>query len=113
THTILQRVWPIDCFLDWLADRRLITSNPLADLRKDLGTNDTAEIVRALLNSKSPAALEALRPLHRFASQLGPVMRGYVSLKRSLGFRYCTQESQFLRLDRFLQKHPHLATRPV
>src|SRR5438105_14409509 len=56
THTILQRVWPIDCFLDWLADRRLITSNPLADLRKDLGTNDTAEILRALRNSKIPAS---------------------------------------------------------
>lgn len=112
-HTIMQRVWPIDRFLNWLADRRLIASNPLADLRKELGTGDTAQIVRTLLRSDSAAALESLRPLPRFASPLGPVMRDYVSLKRSLGFRYCTQESQLLRLDRFLQESPNLAARPV
>lgn len=112
-HTIMQRLWPIDRFLDWLADRRLIASNPLADLRKELGTSDTATIIRALLSSDSVAALKALRPLPRFASPLGPVMRDYVSLKRSLGCRYCTQESQLLRLDRFLQERPDLAARPV
>ena len=50
THTILQRVWPIDCFLDWLADRRLITSNPLADLRKDLGTNEYPAMGHGLID---------------------------------------------------------------
>jgi len=36
-HTIMQRVWPINRFLDWLAERQLIASNPLEDLRKDPG----------------------------------------------------------------------------
>ena len=67
----MQRVWPINRFLDWLAKRELIASNPLEDLRKDLGTRDTAQIVRALLSSDSAAALDALRPIPRFASQLG------------------------------------------
>jgi integrase len=109
----MQRVWPINRFLDWLADRRLIASNPLEDLRKDLGMKDTAQIIRALLSSDSAAALETLRPVPRFASQLGSAMQGYVSLKRSLGFRYHTQELQLLRLDRFLQERPDLARRPV
>lgn len=113
THTIMQRVWPINRFLDWLADRQLIAANPLEDLRKDLGTRDTAQIIRALLSSDSAAALEALRPVPAFASQLGLVMQNYVSLKRSLGFRYRTQAQQLLRLDRFLQECPDLAGRPV
>jgi integrase/recombinase XerD len=113
THTIVQRVWPINRFLDWLADRRLIVSNPLEDLRKALGTKDTAQIIRALLSSDSAAALEVLRPVPAFASQLGSVMQCYVSLKRSLGFRYHTQELQLLRLDRFLQERRDLAGRPV
>jgi integrase/recombinase XerD len=113
THTIMKRVWPINRFLDWLADRRLIASNPLEDLRMDLGTRDTAQIIRALLSSDSVIALEVLRPIPRFASQLGSVMQNYVSLKRSLGFRYCTQELQLLRLDRFLQERPDLARRQV
>jgi integrase/recombinase XerD len=113
THTILQRTWPIDKFLGWLAASGLIATNPLEDLRKDLGTKDTAQIIRALLSSDSTAALEALRPVPRFASQLGTVMRDHVSLMRSLGFRYCTQEFQLLRLDRFLQGQPDLAGKPV
>jgi integrase/recombinase XerD len=112
-HTIMQRLWPIDRFLDWLANRQLIAFNPLADLRKKLGMDDTAQIIRALLSSDSAPALEALRPSPRFASPLGQAMRDYISLKRSLGFRYCTQESQLLRLDRFLQERPNLASRPV
>src|SRR6266849_513070 len=91
----------------------MIASNPLEDLRKDLGTRDTAQIIRALLSSDSAAALEALRPVPAFASQLGLVIQNYVSLKRSLGFRYRTQTQQLLRLDRFLQECPDLAGRPV
>jgi integrase len=112
-ETIMHRVWPINRFLDWLADRQLIVSNPLEDLRKDLGTKDTAHIIRALLSSDSATALGVLRPVPRFESQLGPVMQNYVFLKRSLGFRYCTQELQLLRLDRFLQQRPDLDGRPV
>ena len=112
-ETIMHRVWPINRFLDWLADRGLIASNPLEDLRKDLGTRDTAQIIRALLSSDSATALDVLRPVPRFESRLGPVMQNYVFLKRSLGFRYCTQELQLLRLDRFLQERPDLAGRPI
>jgi site-specific recombinase XerD len=113
TPTIMQRLWPINRFLNWLADRRLIASNPFEELRKDLGTRDTARIIRALLTSDSAAALEVLRPVPRFGSELGPVMRDYLLLKRSLGFRYRTQELQLLRLDRFLQERADLAARPV
>src|SRR5260370_12475079 len=102
THTILQRTWPIDKFLGWLAASGLIATNPLEDLRKDLGTKDTAQIIRALLSSDSTSALEALRPVPRFASQLGTEMRDHVSLMRSLGFRYRTQQLQLLLRDRFL-----------
>ncbi len=113
THTILQRTWQIDKFLGWLAESGMIAANPFEDLRKDLGTRDTAQIIRALLSSDSTAALDALRPVPRFASQLGSVMRDHLFLMRSLGFRYRTQEYQLLRLDRFLQSQPDLAERTV
>jgi integrase/recombinase XerD len=111
--TILQRVWPIDRFLDWLVANGLLASNPLAELRRDLGTRDTAQIIRALLSSDSAAALEALRPIPPFASHLGAVMRNHVTLMRSLGLRYRTQELQLLRFDRFLQKRPDLVGQPI
>jgi site-specific recombinase XerD len=104
--TILQRIGPIDRFLDWLVNRQLISSNPLADLRRELGTRNTAAIVRALLSSDSEKALAALRPARRFASHLGPLMQSHVLLMRSLGLRYITQELQLLRFDRFLQERP-------
>ena len=111
--TIMHRVWPIDCFLDWLADRGLIASNPFEDLRKEIGIRDTAQIVRALLSPDCVEALKTLRPVSAFASHLGPVMKNYVSLKRSLGYRYCTQEKQLLRLDRFLQERADLAGQSI
>ena len=45
-----------------------------------MGQRTTTPVVRALLNPNSEAALEALRPLPRFGSFLGPVMREHVAL---------------------------------
>ena len=112
-HTIIQRVWPINRFLDWLVANRLLASNPLAEIGKNLGTRDAAQIVRALLSPDSVTALEALRPPPRFASHLGPAMQNHVTLMRSLGLRYRTQELQLLRFDRFLQKRVDLVQLPI
>jgi site-specific recombinase XerD len=111
--TILQRVHPIDHFLEWLVNRQLINSNPLEDLRREFGTRNTAAIIRALLNSDSDKALEALRPAPGFASHLGPLMKSHVLLMRSLGLRYITQEMQLLRFDRFLQERLDLAGQAI
>jgi integrase len=108
TRTILQRVRPLDRFLGWLVQQQLIHSNPVEDLRTELGTRDTAAIIRALLSADVSKALQALRPVPRFASHLGPLMHGHVLLMRSLGLRYVTQERQLLRFDRFLQQRHDL-----
>lgn len=112
-HTIIHRIWPINRFLDWLVANRLLASNPLAEIGKNLGTRDAAQIIRALLKPDSVTALEALRPTPRFASHLGPVMQNHVALMRSLGLRYRTQELQLLRFDRFLQKRVDLVQQPI
>jgi len=67
--------------------------------------------VRALLNPNPEAALEAIRPLPRFGSFLGPVMREHVVLMQAMGYRYNTQADRLLRLDRFLQ--PDLVGHPL
>ena len=113
TRTILQRAWPLDRFLGWLAQQQLICSNPLEDLRTKLGTRDTATIIRALLSADVPKALQALRPVPRFASHLGSLMQSHILLMRSLGLRYVTQEQQLLRFDRFLQRRPDLIGRTI
>ena len=74
-HIVTDRARLVDRFLDWRVNNRALTSNPFADLRAEYGQRTTTPVVRALLNPNPEAALEALRPLPRFGSFLGPVMR--------------------------------------
>jgi integrase len=90
-----------------------LANNPFADLRMEYGQRTTTPVVRALLNPNSEAALEALRPLPRFGSFLGPVMREHVVLMQAMGFRYNTQAERLLRLDRFLQGRQDLSGHPL
>jgi integrase len=117
------RVWPfeklaerarlVDHFLDWMVNQDALSNNPFADLRKEYGQRRTAPVVRALLEPDYRAALEALRPVPRFGSFLGSVMREYVALMQAMGYRYTTQEKRLLRLDRFLQDRPDLSGNSV
>jgi integrase len=103
----------VDRFLDWAVATRSLQSNPFAELRRQYLQRTTAPVVRALLNPDSATALEALRPLPRFGSFLGPTMRDYVALMKSVGHRYATEERGLLRFDRFLQQHPDLRSLPL
>src|SRR5262249_60085964 len=82
----------VDRFLDWAVARRSLQSNPFAELRRQYLQRTTAPVVRALLNPDFATALEVLRPLPRFGSFLGPTMRDYVALMKSVGHRYTTEE---------------------
>jgi len=79
-HIVTDRARLVDRFLDWRVDNRALANNPFADLRAEYGQRTTTPVVRALLNPNPEAALEALRPLPRFGSFLGPVMREHVGL---------------------------------
>ena len=103
----------VDRFLDWAVATRSLQSNPFAELRRQYLQRTTAPVVRALLNPDSATALEALRSLPRFGSFLGPTMRGHVTLMKSVGHRYTTEERGLLRFDRFLQQHPGLRGLPL
>jgi site-specific recombinase XerD len=102
----------VDRFLDWMKTRGRIASNPFQDLRSQYGQR-TAPIVRAILSADPRPALEALRPLPAFASALGPVMRDYIALMRSLGHRYNGADGMLRRFDRFLQRRPDLVNEPL
>jgi integrase/recombinase XerD len=110
---ILERAWLLDSFLDWLVTEKLIASNPFAQLRETYGEGKRLGIVRALLRPDAETALAALRPVPRFASHLGAVMREHVDLMRALGLRYQKQERDLLRFDRFLQRRVDLAGAPL
>src|ERR1019366_2767461 len=103
-HIVTDRARLVDRFLDWRVNNRTLANNPFADLRMEYGQRTTTPVVRALLNPNSEAALQALRPLPRFGSFLGPVMREHVVLMQAMGYRYNTQAERLLRLDRFLQR---------
>jgi integrase/recombinase XerD len=112
-HIVTDRACLVDRFLDWRVNHGALSNNPFAVLRKKYGQRMTTPIVRALLRPDFTAALEALRPLPRFGSFLGPAMRQHVGLMQAMGHRYNTQMERLLRLDRFLQGRPDLSGQPL
>ncbi len=108
---VIDRAVFVKRFLDWLVERRIVVSNPFTELRGRYECQSTAAIVRALLDARPEKALEALRPPPRYASHLGPVIRGHVERMRTLGYRY-RHEDWFIRFDKYLQQRPGAATEP-
>lgn len=112
-HLVLHRARIVDRFLDYLASERSIPGNPFEQLRVRYGQRAGAPIMRALLAADSAQALEAQRPLPRFASFLGSFMREHVERMQVLGHRYGTETARFHRFDRFLQRRLDLADMPL
>jgi integrase/recombinase XerD len=111
-YVLLGHARLVDRFLDWLVANGHLECNPLANLRASYSPRGTTPVVRALLRPDPDVALEAIRPLPRFASHLGPLMRKHVTLMQSLGYRYQTIQSRLARFDRFLQTRPDLEAEP-
>jgi integrase/recombinase XerD len=99
-------------FLDWLAGRGAIATNPIAELRCKYECRSTATVLRALANAQPAEALEALRPPPRYGSHLGSIIREHVNRMRTLGFRY-RHENRFVHFDRFLQQRPDADQQPL
>jgi integrase/recombinase XerD len=111
-RSVIDHVRRVDGFLDWLVVQGTLTSNPWATLRHAYGGR-MAPIVRALLAPNPPAALNALCPLARFGSHLGPAMRQHLAHRQSLGFRYEREQWRLLQFDRYLQTRPDADQLPV
>lgn len=90
-------------FLDWLVQRNVLRSHPLQDLQRRYQCRSIRAITGALMSSNPDHALEALRPLPRYGSHLGSIMREHIQRMRNLGCRY-GHENAFLHFDRFLQQ---------
>lgn len=112
-HLVYHRARLVDRFLEWMVASRTIPTNPLAEWRRQYGQRTTTPIVRALLSPNVNAALEALRPLPRFGSSFGELLRAHVARMQSLGYRYDTDTARLLRFDRFLQRRADLAGQPL
>jgi integrase len=112
-HMVTHRARIVDRFLDWMVNRGALANNPFGDLRTEYGQRTTSPVVRALLSPNFQKALDALRPVPRFGSFLGPKMREHVALMKSMGYRYTTQERRLLLLDRFLQSRPEFVDQPL
>ena len=87
-------------------------SHPVLELYAHYGRL-IGPVVRALLEDDNGRALQRLIPLPAWGSILGPAMQEHVGRMKSLGYRYDTRASDLLRFDRFLQRHPALATVPL
>ena len=106
--SVVHQTCVITRYLDW----RTATgrgSHPLAELREQYGRL-LSPIVRALLEDDYESALQRLRPLPNWGSALGVAMREHITRMKSLGYRYEVQARDLRRFDRFLQRHPDLAT---
>jgi integrase len=107
-HLVVDRACKVNRLMDFLVAEGSLATHPLAELRSRYGRLKLVDIVRALLATDPQSALDALRPLPRFGSFLGPLMQEHIALRRSLGYRYITQAARFAALDRFLQQRPDL-----
>ena len=96
-----------------MVDQGTLANNPFADLRRKYGQRATRPIVQALLSPAFEKALESLRPVPRFGSFLGPVMRDHVALMQAMGYRYNNPEIRLLQLDKFLQSRADLSGQPL
>jgi integrase/recombinase XerD len=111
-HILYHRAFLVERFLKWLQDQGVIPESPFVELHRHYGPR-TTPIVRALVTKDPEASLQQLRRLPRFGSFLGKLMGEHVSHKRSLGYRYRTEEDTLLRFDRFLQRNAGLAGKPL
>jgi integrase/recombinase XerD len=112
-HLVFHRARIVDRFLQFLASEGSIPDNPFAQLRARYAQRWCTPIVRGLLAAAPEEALDASRPLPRFASFLGSLMCDYIETMRAMGYRYATQARGFLRFDRFLQGRPDLTDKPL
>ena len=110
---IADRACKIHRFLEYLVQQRCLENNPFALLGERYGDRSIGPLVRALCAPDSEHALLALRKPAPWASSLGPVMADHVALRRSMGYRYRTEEARFRAFDRFLQRRPDLAGQPL
>jgi integrase/recombinase XerD len=111
-HMVCHRARLVERFLEWAQANGAIRSSPFAELHRQFGRR-TTPIVRALVCDDAEAALQRLRPLPRFGSWLGELMKDHVTLMHSLGYRYDGNEGMLLRFDRFLQNHAELSSEPL
>lgn len=102
---VIRQTQFIKGFLDWLVQQSVLPSHPLDDLQRKYQCRSIRAIAGALISSDPDQALQALRPLPRYGSHLGSVMREHIQRMRTLGCRY-GHENVFLRFDRFLQQRP-------
>jgi len=110
---VIDRAGTVNRFLDALVRQGILSINPFAALRDRYGQRRTAPIVRALAGPDPFSTLEALRPLPRWGSPLGPLMRDHIAFMRALGYRYGSQAVRFAAFDRFLQTRPDLTDQPL
>lgn len=99
---VIRRAQIVDTFLDWLVGAGHLDANPFADLRQACRPRGIRSIVPALISDDSEAELARLRPLPRYGSRVGPVLRDHVARMRTLGYK--CNEKALLRLDRFAQQ---------
>lgn len=110
---VIDRAGNVNRFLEALVHDGSLAANPFRTIRDRYGEHRLAPIVRALASADPSRALEALQPLPRWGSPLGPLMRDHLVLMRAMGYRYVSQEVRFAAFDRFLQSRPDLTEQPL
>jgi len=104
-ETVLTRTRIITRFLSSLKKQGFLKENPLVGLQKEYPQKGLKGIVLALTGLSPQKSLESLRAPQRFASPLGPWMQKFLSLQRSQGRVYRTEEKILSRFDRFLRTY--------
>src|SRR2546425_1067618 len=78
-RSVIESARRVEGFLAWLVGEGILPGTPWTPLRATYG-HRIAPIVRAFLEPNPRDALDALRPLPRFGSHLGPAMRQHLAI---------------------------------
>ena len=110
-RTLSLQVIPVRRFCAFLENKRVLRDNPFRILLTQYPRRGLRGIVRALTGDCPRKAMEALTPVPRFNSPLGPSLRNFLAFERSLGKRYEGEAYTLREFDEFLNSDPQPPTR--
>jgi site-specific recombinase XerD len=102
--TIAAKVIALNKFFDFLADRNLLTVNPLRELRRGYRSRGYRGILRDLQRTGSVGAVIALAD-HPFSGPLGQFCLDYLDYLAALGKKCANHRYRLISFERFLRQH--------
>lgn len=102
SYTVMPRVRRVSRFFQFLIEKGYMEENPFEKLRERYPGKGLKGVIFALMGSSPRKTLKGLKLPPRFSSPLGSSMQEFITLGRSQGKAYLSEERILCSFDRFL-----------